>query len=1020
MFKKKVLSLFLALLISMNLITPVLAAELSAGSSESNKSNYIIEYVNEGFADKGKTKIENNGGKIKKQFKHLPAITAELTADLAAELKKDKDVRIIEPDYKVKIKSEITPWNIINTNAPIAHNQGITGNGVKVAVFDTGINEHPELEVRGGVSFVSGTESYNDDNGHGTHVAGILSAVANDQGIIGVAPGIELYSVKVIDSEGTGNYSSIIAGIDWAIENNIDIVNMSFGGQQYSKILEQAVKVAYLNNILIFASAGNDGASSADSINYPAKYAEVISVGAIDKDNKRGDFSSIGPDLELVAPGVEIYSTSKDGGYITKSGTSMASPHAAGVAALLWSKDKTVLNEYIRGLLDCSAAKLGEKNYYGFGKVDAAKALDSYTEFMSKQKARDLKTGRKVPQRGQVKVRETDSGLQVQWGTEDLDTHKSLNSWTINTVATDQGDYFGNFFDVEARNIILEYADKPDEDENDRITFAGHFYDPADGENWMGQTSPTAYERFTNHAMAAKVYYNFGDKVKAFQELGMALHYLADLNAPHHAACLPGTGGIIEGFPTNHAEFEAWVDQNINDFQKEGSSDFGIYNKLDSFDFDYDSPYFYDIAQESGTTAKSVIDDATFFVSPISDPWDYYMNNGAERNAEHWRSAANTTISEAQDQMAGFLYRFVREVSSPSKVDLVIAIDTTASMWDDIDRVKASASQIVNSIADKTWDYRIAIVDYRDFPVEPYGGFGDYPYYVNSPFSNNQKNIISAIDGLSLGWGNDYEESVYSALMNSIQAVDLGQWREDAQKAIIVMGDAPPHDPEPFTNYTFNDVVQAASGNLPEGQVAVAELTDGIVKTGSSNKVSVYTIPIGSDPETIQTFSDLASSTGGKSFTAPTSSDVVSAIIKAIDDVIIPKNSPPDCSNAVASLSGIWPANNKMQQINILNVTDPDGDPFTIEITSITQDEPVKGRGTGNLSPDGSGVGTDTAFVRAERDGNGDGRVYKISFTATDSTGAQSSSFVYVGVQHDQGKNVGCTDNGQNYDSTVE
>ena len=133
--------------------------------------------------------------------------------------------------------------------------------------------------------------------------------------------------------------------------------------------------------------------------------------------------------------------------------------------------------------------------------------------------------------------------------------------------------------------------------------------------------------------------------------------------------------------------------------------------------------------------------------------------------------------------------------------------------------------------------------------------------------------------------------------------------------------------------------------------------------------------------------------------------------------MVEPANSPPNTSGAVASVSQIWPPDNKMKEIKILNVTDSYGDPVTIEITGITQDEPVKGAKTGNLSPDGSGIGTDTAWVRAEKDGKGNGRVYKISFKASDGKGGLSSGYVLVGVPHDQGKNTICIDDGQIYNS---
>ena len=153
---------------------------------------------------------------------------------------------------------------------------------------------------------------------------------------------------------------------------------MSIGSHEYSSILEEEVNKAYEDGLLIFASAGNDGNISKDSISYPAKFQNVIAVGALDQLGKRADFSSIGPDLELMAPGVDITTTYNDDSYGIVSGTSFSSPHAVGVAALIWSADMNQTNENVRSLLDKSANKLGNKSYYGNGSVNAEQALSLY------------------------------------------------------------------------------------------------------------------------------------------------------------------------------------------------------------------------------------------------------------------------------------------------------------------------------------------------------------------------------------------------------------------------------------------------------------------------------------------------------------------------------------------------------------------------------------------------------------------------------------------------------------------
>jgi len=196
-------------------------------------------------------------------------------------------------------------------------------------------------------------------------------------------------------------------------------------------------------------------------------------------------------------------------------------------------------------------------------------------------------------------------------------------------------------------------------------------------------------------------------------------------------------------------------------------------------------------------------------------------------------------------------------------LDLIFTIDTTGSMWDDIAAVKTSATDIINQIDVNIPDYRIAVVDYKDFPVSPYGGPSDYPYNDALAFSTDKSTIIAAIQGLSASGGADWRESVYSALMHAIDATSLGGWRgeEHAAKIIILMCDAPPHDPEPFTDYTLSDVVTAAENADP---------------------VHIYPIQIGGTVEKMQ---ELADQTGGSVFTAENAGEVVDAILDAIEEI---------------------------------------------------------------------------------------------------------------------------------------
>lgn len=331
-----------------------------------------------GFKDKSDIQlVQKHGGEIRHTYKNFKIISAKLKqADIEA-LKQDPSVEYIEPDYKVQASAETLPWGIDRVKAPLVYPQ-TQGAGVKVAVIDTGIASHEDLTIAGGYSAVAYTTSYADDDGHGTHVAGTIAAVDNELGVIGVAPKVALYAVKALDNTGSGYVSDIVEGINWAIDNKINIINMSLGSSSDSTPLHDACDIAYAKGILIVAAAGNSGTSNilSDNVQYPARYASVIAVAATDSNNARAYFSSTGPDVELCAPGYNITST-VPGGYATYSGTSMASPHVAGVAALVYALNPTMTNVDIRNKLDATATDLGsagKDTAFGFGIINALNA----------------------------------------------------------------------------------------------------------------------------------------------------------------------------------------------------------------------------------------------------------------------------------------------------------------------------------------------------------------------------------------------------------------------------------------------------------------------------------------------------------------------------------------------------------------------------------------------------------------------------------------------------------------------
>ena len=312
-------------------------------------------------------------------FEDLHAVSATIPAIKKQELSKSPSIKCIEEDPVVEVNSQTPNWGYQTINSQLPKSDRLTGQGVKIGIIDTGINlNHPDLKVSGGKSFVAGVSSYTDDFGHGTHVAGIIAAQDNGFGIVGIAPDAQIYAVKVLNNSGTGNQSDVVAGINWAVEQQMDILNLSITSPQGSYLLEEALQKAYDQGVLIVAASGNYLTSTLDrdgDVLFPARYPTVLAVGSVNRNLERSTFSYIGQDLEFVAPGEDILSTYIGTGteeYSSLTGTSMATPFVAGVAALYKQEFPLFNNVEIRSLMQKSAKDLGERGkdiYYGHGLI---------------------------------------------------------------------------------------------------------------------------------------------------------------------------------------------------------------------------------------------------------------------------------------------------------------------------------------------------------------------------------------------------------------------------------------------------------------------------------------------------------------------------------------------------------------------------------------------------------------------------------------------------------------------------
>lgn len=293
----------------------------------------------------------------------LKGYAARLTPAAVTVLSRDPRVAAVLPDREVHITAQTVPAGIRRIGADVSSARAGDGRGsvdVDIAIIDTGIDpRHKDLNVVGGVNCVPGNLSSNDLNGHGTHVAGTAAARDNKMGVVGVAPGARLWAVRVLDATGSGTWSSVLCGIDWvtAHADTIEVANMSLGGAGSEGSctdhgLREAICRSTAAGVTYVVAAGNASMDASSSV--PATFPEVITVSAIadfdglpggfgsptcayGTDDAFAGFSNFGADVDLAAPGVCVLSTWRGGGYRSISGTSMASPHAAGAAALYLS-----------------------------------------------------------------------------------------------------------------------------------------------------------------------------------------------------------------------------------------------------------------------------------------------------------------------------------------------------------------------------------------------------------------------------------------------------------------------------------------------------------------------------------------------------------------------------------------------------------------------------------------------------------------------------------------------------------
>ncbi|MFB6136106.1 MAG: S8 family serine peptidase [Halobacteriaceae archaeon] len=339
--------------------------------------------VNVGYsAPGGRRAARSAAASVVREFS-FDAMTIRVAPQAIAGLRNRPDVRYVEENGTMHALAQDLPWGVDRVDAEVANANGKTGNGADVAIIDTGIDsDHPDLQANlgAGKAFVSCKggpkdcrRSWDDDDGHGTHCAGIADAIDNNEGVVGVSTQATLHAVKVLDNRGSGTFSDVAAGIEYVADQGWDVGSMSLGASSGSRAVKDACQYAYGKGVLLVAAAGNSGPCT-DCVGYPAAYSEVVAVSSTTKNDTLSGFSSTGSEVEIAAPGSNIYSTYAGGGYATLSGTSMACPHVSGAGGQLMANGYT--NTEARSRLKNTAENVGlSSNESGAGLLDVAAAL---------------------------------------------------------------------------------------------------------------------------------------------------------------------------------------------------------------------------------------------------------------------------------------------------------------------------------------------------------------------------------------------------------------------------------------------------------------------------------------------------------------------------------------------------------------------------------------------------------------------------------------------------------------------
>lgn len=379
------------------------------------------------------------------------------------------DQEAVEQAVRTKQEMDLNQWNLEAVNMPDDQLVADTASGsaVKVAVMDSGITPLSGIEIAGTVDFANLGEDnvnenplFDDPSGHGTGIAGMIAAKGKDSVLKGIAKDAQIYSVKVLDTQNQSTISKIVSGIYWCIDHNIDVINMSFGTSKYSETLKKAVEDASAAGIIMVAAAGNRG-EEAETMDYPAAYPEVLSVGAVNGEKQICSFTSKKEDADIFAPGKKVWTQGVFQGLTAVDGTSIATAHVTGAVALLLQAYPKAESNWIRQLLKSSSVRIdGEENA---GVLDITEALKAGNCFTAKEQE-DV-----VPRRvEETETFDTDNIVTGCWTSDD---HKNI----VNAI---ESAYNTNIMAISASCIDKYYksTDSPGENQDGNPLHGRHNY----------------------------------------------------------------------------------------------------------------------------------------------------------------------------------------------------------------------------------------------------------------------------------------------------------------------------------------------------------------------------------------------------------------------------------------------------------------------------------------------------------------------------------------------------------------